>query len=106
MFPILLNPIPLILTISTAFGVLVHDAQLNHVVAAASVPAISVGYVAASDLVHKFADQHTHVERMNMGRTTSSEPSIQPRNNDEKKYVSQKKFNSSSLACDYCWPSV
>jgi len=105
MFPILLNPIPLILTISTAFGVLVHDVQLTHVAEAASIPAISVGFVAASEIAHKFSDQHTHVERMNLGRSSSNQPSIQPRNDQDKKYISQKKFNSNSTATDYSWPS-
>jgi hypothetical protein len=80
--------------------------QLNHVVAASAVPAISAGYVAVTDLAHKFTDQHTHVERASMGRTTSSEPSIQPRNGNDKKYIAQKKYNSNSSSSDYCWPSA
>jgi len=106
MFPILLNPIPLLLTISTAFGVFVHDVQLTHIAQAASIPAISAGYMAASEVAHKFSDQHPHVERMNLGRSSSNQPSIQPRNGEDKKYISQKKFNSNSTATDYSWPSA
>ena len=106
MFPILLNPLPLLLTISTAFGVLVHDTQLAHVAQVAGVPAISASYISTSEIAQKFADQHPHVERMNLGRSTSGEPSIQPRNDQDKKYIAQKKFNSNSTATDYYWPSA
>ena len=105
MFPIIINPIPLILTISTTFGVLVHDAHLSQLAGIASIPVVAAAYVATADFVQK-SDPHTHIERASLRRTTLGEPSIQPRIGNDKKYISLKKYSSNSFGSDYCWPSA
>lgn len=109
MFPLLLNPIPALLTFSAMFGVLIHDTRFEHVTALATMPAIVAGH-AGVDAAIKQSDPHTHVERVsfarNLGSFKTAEPSTRPRDEDDNKYVIQKKPNANSYGNVYSWPSV
>lgn len=102
------NALPLFMTISTAFGVFIHDTQIDQMAATAALPAIVVGYGVADILVKQ--TDHTHFERAgfnaSIGRLHEAQPRVQPRNGDDKKYISQKKYNSTSYGSDYRWPSA
>lgn len=103
MFPLAINPLPVLLTLTTTFGVLVHDTQIDQATTVAlALPAIVASYGAA-DISLKLNDPHTHVKRVSFA---SRQQSTQPRNSDDKKYIVAKKYSSNGFGGDYSWPSV
>lgn len=104
------NLLPLLFTLSTAFGVLVHDTQLDRATATALSAPVAIINVAAADSSLKSSDLHVHSERASFSRSISeldgSQPRTQTRNGDDKKYVVQKKLSSSSTDSEYSWPSI
>jgi hypothetical protein len=110
MFPILINPLPLLLTLTTTFGVLVHDTQIDRATTTALALPAAFATFGAADAALKFGDAHTHVERVNAAKTLqelrSGQPRMQARNDDEKKFVFNKKFTFDSGGSQYSWPSV
>ena len=81
-------------------GVLVHDSRLDR--AAASVLPAQVSSMTAIEEL-KVNDLHTHVERASFGQNVA-EPSIQPRTDNDKKYVIQKKLTANTFGSVYIWP--
>lgn len=103
MFKLFTTPLPVIIALATGFGVLIHDTQIDKATATAiAVPAVLATYGAA-DIALKLSDPHTHAERVSVA---ASNPRVQPRSGDDKKYISLKKFGANSLSGDYSWPSV
>lgn len=103
MYPLLINPLPLLLTLSTSFGVLLHDTQIDRATTTAlTLPAIVASYGAA-DIALKLNDPHTHAERVHIN---ASEPRVRARSNDDKKYIFSKKLRVNSYGSDYSWPSI
>lgn len=104
MFPLLINPLAALLTLTTSFGVLIHDTQIDkaaHV--ATALPAVLAAYGTA-DVASKLNDQHVHTERVAIA---SQQPRVQPRSsNDDKKYITVKKFSGDVCGSEYSWPSV
>ncbi len=84
------------------FGVLVHDSRLDRA-AASILPAQSSAITTLEEL--KVNDLHTHTERASFGQNTV-EPSIQPRTDNDKKYVIQKKLSANTFGSMYFWPSI
>lgn len=110
MFPLPLNPLPLLVTISTAFGVLIHDTQLDVMAKTAlTTPMAIVGYVGV-DAAMKMNDPHVHNERVSLSHSMrvmkGSQPRTQTRGGDDKKYVIQKKSSVHSYGSEYIWPSI
>lgn len=108
MYPLLINPAPLIFTIATTFGVLIHDTQIDRAsTLALSVPAALVGY-AAADAASKSGD-HVHVERASVGHRLgalrSSMPRVQPRD-DDRRYIQTKKLYFGTGDTISLWPST
>lgn len=102
------NPLLIGITLSTAFGLLMHDTQLDRAAAVAlTAPAALITY-AAADFAMKSID-HVHVEKSSGVHGTTSLRAITPRTpprDDDRRYVQSKKTvfnggNSSSL-----WPSA
>ena len=95
------------LSLATMFGLLLHDTQIDR--AATIVPA-RIASVSTFESEIKTNDLHIHAERVsvseNLGRLGNSEPRVQPRNENDKKYVTQKKFTANSYGSEYSWPSV
>ncbi len=104
MYLSLINLFPTLLTLSAAFGVFLHDNQLDRAsVAAFTPPAItSVDTTLTNPL--KFNELHTHTESSS-DQMQNSDPAAQPRNED-KKYIVSKKLTSNSAGSDYSWPSI
>jgi len=104
--PPLINPLPYLFIAATAFGVVMHDTQVDHATSVAIMtPSHSTNYAADSI---KSSD-HTHVERVSMssqGNSTHHEnvPKTQPRN-DHNKYAQVKK-TATSGGNGGLWPSV
>ena len=107
MLPII-NPLALIFTLATTFGVLVHDTQLDRAALAAVIP-VSFASFAAIDSVIKSADSHVHVERStgpnSLATLRMSVPRVQPRD-DDRRYIQTKKVFLGTGGTSYLWPSV
>jgi hypothetical protein len=101
------NPIPFLLTLCTAFGVLLHDTQLDHAAIAVSPGVTDSNYYQNT---FKQNDLHTHIERVNFSNNFSSlkfdQPRVQPRDEDDDKYATQKKSSDTTFGSVYSWPSV
>ena len=101
-----INPLPYLFIAATAFGVVMHDTQVDLATSVAIMtPMHSTSYAADSI---KSSD-HTHVERVSMsnqGSSTHAEnvPKTQPRN-DHNKYAQAKKHAASGDG-NGLWPSV
>lgn len=109
MFPLLLNPLPLLLTFSAMFGVLIHDSRIDHAVSVIAVPAMVSSYNEIESAL-KLSDLHTHSERVSFARSLGSvntaEPTTRPRDEDDNKYVIQKKPSANTYGSVYSWPSA
>jgi len=95
------NTLPVVLALSTAFGVLVHDTRLD-TLASATLPAVAVASYAAADAGLKLSDPHTRIHRV----AVNSQPMIQARGNEDRRHITQNKFGTSTFNSDYSWPSV
>jgi hypothetical protein len=94
---LLLTPLSILLSLSTAAGVFVHDTRIDKAtLTVLSGPTVGTNSEASIKLVNHATDSHTHVERHTLSQSLhelkTDNPRIQPRNNNEKKYVSQKNF--------------
>jgi hypothetical protein len=108
MLPSIISPLTLLLTLTTSFGVLVHDTQVDRATTTALALPVAFATFGAADAAIKFGDAHTHVEKVNVAKTLqelrSGQPRIQVRNDDEKKFVFNKKFAFDSGGSQYNWP--
>ena len=109
MFPLSINPLPILLTLSTAFGVLVHDTQIDAAARSVLTTPISIVSYSSADLLTKMNDPHIHNERASVSRSVDDMQPAQPRTptrSDDKKYVGQKKSAVLSYGSEYIWPSI
>jgi hypothetical protein len=93
MFTNFINSLAILVSLSTASGILVHDTHIDKAaMTVLSLPSMLDHYDTAGKL-SGLADAHTHVERSSFARTAnafaSNTPSIQPRS-DDKKHMMQK----------------
>ena len=91
---LIFNPLPILLSLSTMFGVLVHDTKIDQFTTSImTAPSIVASYDGINGAL-KLGDAHTHTERTAISQLTRSlaleSPRMQPRSNDYKKYVLQK----------------
>jgi hypothetical protein len=109
MFPITINPLPLLFTITATFGVLVHDTQIDRATTVALALPTAFATFAAVDSAMKSSEQHVHVERVSMpshlANLRMSIPRMQPRD-DDRRYVQSKKLAFGSMDSGYIWPSI
>lgn len=107
MFPIFINPTSVLISISAMFGIVVHDSQLFKITNLASLAAVDSVSIQSSDiaLLDK-SSQHIHVAVASPS-TVDSGPqiAIQPRNENDKKYLSSRKTTTNNDDSDYFWPS-
>ena len=92
--PLIFNPLPILLSLSTMFGVLVHDTKIDQFTTSfLAVPAVVASYDGINNAL-KLGDAHTHTERTVISQLTRSlameNPRLQPRGHEDKKYVLQK----------------
>jgi len=101
--PALINPVPFVFIVATAFGVLMHDTRVDHASSVALNPS-QYSNLSLADAVPK-ANDHTHVERASVaGGDSSNIPKLQPRD-DHNKYVQVKKHVYSGDD-NGLWPSA
>lgn len=90
----IINPLSILITLSTLLGVVIHDTKVDQLaIKVLSVPNAIVNYEGVNHAI-KFSDAHTHTERITLSeavRNINSEaPRVQTRMNDDKKYRLQK----------------
>lgn len=103
MFSAILNPLAILMTFSTATGVLVHDMHIDSAATTAlAMPANLEHY--DTTRINLGSDQHTHVERGSMARAIiqlqGENPRVQPRTTEDKKYLLQKRVMRGHHAFD------
>ena len=104
MLPLLINPMPLIFTLATTFGVLVHDTQVDRAASFAVAVPVAFASFAAIDSAIKSTD-HVQVERAMIPHISVGISRTQPRD-DERHYVQSKKLYFGSEGSGYFWPSI
>jgi hypothetical protein len=97
MYPLslLLTPLSVFLSLSTATGVLVHDTRVDKAaMTALSTPSTMASGQADSKMVNMSGDAHTHTERHSLSQAVhdlkADNPRLHPRTTSDKKYLSQK----------------
>jgi uncharacterized membrane protein len=95
MFTSLINPLLMIMCISTATGVLVHDTRIDKAASTAlALPSVMAEVDAGNKMAALAGDAHTHIERSSLRQAVhdlkGQTPSVQPRGNQEKKHLLQK----------------
>ena len=98
------KPYPLVFIFATAFGVLMHDTQVDHAGSVALNPAHYSSF-AVADAVSK-SNEHVHVERVSVGGG-SQVPKTQPRD-DGRRYIQSKKvvLSGGNGGASGLWPST
>jgi len=109
MSPTLINPLPILLSLTAVFGVFVHDSQFDNVImTVVEAPAIVADYNNGA-LNPMPSSHHLQSEISPIGNSFSlraQQPAAQPRNEDDKKYVTQKRIMGNTFGNDYYWPSI
>lgn len=106
--PPIINPLLIGFTLSTAFGLLMHDTQIDRATTVALTAPAALTIYAAADLSLKMND-HIHVEKssgtsdLTVLRTTS--PRTPPRD-DDRRYVQSKKVVFNGGNASGLWPSA
>lgn len=98
MYPlsILLTPLSIFLSLSTATGVLVHDTRIDKatMTALSSPSPVASGQADSKLVVNISGDAHTHTERHSLSQAVhdlkADNPRLHPRSPADKKYLSQK----------------
>jgi len=107
---IFINPLPIMISLTAVLGVFVHDARFDKVaMTAMSAPAIVADYHnGITNLLP--STQHIHSDvGSSIGSAFSlraQQPATQPRNEDDKKYIAQRRIMGNTFGNDYCWPSI
>lgn len=107
MLPLTLNPIPVLISLTAAFSVLVHDSQIDFAaITVMAVPAAIIsGDIASLGLAD--AGQHVHGERTSGSRTMrTTQAATPPRNENDRKFVAQRRLLGDSFGSEFYWPSI
>jgi len=103
MFAILINPLAILMTFSTATGVLVHDMHLDQAVSTLAMPA-AMASVDSTKAMNLGGADHTHVERASLSQALhtlrTGNPRVQPRVAEDKKHLLQKRVMRGHHAFD------
>lgn len=107
MLSILIKPLPLLFTLATATGVLLHDTRIDRAASIAfALPTAIIGYAALDSLTSKRGDHvHTDITTGFQRHLKSTAPSMQPRNENDREFIQQKRLLGSDDN-DIVWPSV
>ena len=96
------------MTFSAMFGVVLHDSQLTKLADVVVSKHTNIESIQPDEIrLLAKASAHTHVAAANYSSTNSStQTSIQPRNENDKKYVFNRRALGNNFDSDYVWPSV
>lgn len=100
------NPLSILISLSTMFGVVVHDTHVDKLaVATIGVPAIIATYGGYNNGIKN--DAHTHTERISLSQVVRNMNTqtnrTQTRLFEDKKYMSQKNVARGHNAFDNCY---
>ncbi len=105
-----INPTPILITLVTVFGILMHDMHIDKATTAAlTIPSTSA---ASTETVEKVISPsyHTHVERTSLPRAgafRTTLPNVQPPRDDDRRYIQNKKLCfAGGTDTAPLWPSV
>jgi hypothetical protein len=92
---LLVTPLSIFLSLSTATGVLVHDTRIDKAtLSVLSGASAGKNSEASTKLVNHATDSHTHVERHTLSsalhQLRSDNPKVSPRSDEEKFHAAQK----------------
>lgn len=109
MLKTIINTILSSLALATAFGVILHDTQLDRATAVAiAVPVAALGY-AAADASIKAGDAHVHVERVSLAKISglrTTLPRLNPREDDRHARKQNKIAFLGAGSAETVWPSI
>ncbi len=96
MFAVFLNPLAILMSFSTATGVLIHDMHIDNAAAAVmAMPGSLAHYETSNKLAGLDGTTHTHVERgaysQPVAQLHGDTPRLQPRASEDKKHLLQKR---------------
>lgn len=102
------NYLPLTILLSAGFGLAVHDTRIDKAIVDAANPPAIISEV-RSQPERLVAEMHIHSEMTSFSSNLnlrSNQPSVQPKNTDDKKYIAQKGQKYSTAGSEYIWPSI
>jgi hypothetical protein len=98
-----INPLPLVITLAAAFGVLFHDTQFDRAATTSLAAPITTSQYGGIETALRLNDGlHTQTERTSI--TTSMLPAIRPRMGEDKKYIIDKRLATNSFDSDFLVP--
>ncbi len=106
----IIKPAPVLMTLATLAGILVHEMHIDRATTVAVALPAMLATAGAADFLLK-SNQHTHVERVTFAKNHLAQrtplPKAQPPRDDDKKYAQVKKLAySGGDAQGSLWPSV
>ena len=103
----LFTPISLLLSFTAMFGVFIHDSQIYGATTlmASEIKKISNTSTHKSELLKTSQHAHTHSSLITVNNT-SQQTSIQPRNDNDKKYLAKNRTKNTDFDNSYYWPSI
>lgn len=89
MFTAFTKPLIIILSLTTATGVFLHDTRIDKATSLGMNLHSQVGNYEGSVKLVTTGDMHTHHERVSLSQALTQQPRIQPRESENRKYVTQ-----------------
>jgi hypothetical protein len=102
------NYLPLTILLSAGFGLAVHDTRLDKAIVDAVNNPVIISEV-RSEPERLISELHIHSEMTSFASNLNlraHQPSVQPKTDDDKKYIAQKRQKYSSAGSEYIWPSI
>lgn len=94
------------ISFSAMFGVVIHDTQIYNMASIATSLPAEISNISVSDVEFK-SSEHVHVAAVSFSVTNiSQQTSIQPRNENDKKYIFNRRTLGNNFDSDYVWPSI
>lgn len=97
---------PFAVSIVTIAGILIHDMQIEKatelIFHGRPLISQSVAFVRPEQHIHKDISIFTGAAFS----AKTAQPAAQPRNTDDKKYITQKRLIGNTYGSDYIWPSI
>ena len=100
--------ITILVSLVVSAGMFSHGTHFGNAMAMATIPAFAAGHAVVS-VKSLSNDHHIHVDGGSFSRAFSfgsQQPATQPRNDNETKYVIQKRYLSDGFGSDYKWPFI
>ena len=103
MLAVFINPLAILMSLSTATGVLIQDMHLDQAATTLTMPA-AMANVDTTKTANLGGTDHTHIERASASQAivhlNSRSPGIQPRTFEDKKHLLQKRVMRGHHAFD------